>query len=125
MRTLVVFVTLVCLYFGSWPWLRERAERDVVAVVEPDVVDVVEQSDSVTYPTDKGSVTSSSIPLVVSVSTTGYFAVKSYQAPPGGQVLHDFEPRTTRNYYLWLFGWTVKLPYSRTIGPPAEDSSNK
>ncbi len=31
-RTLVIVVTLVCAYFGSWPWVKERACRGVELV---------------------------------------------------------------------------------------------
>ena len=101
MRTLAVFVTLACVYFGSWQWLRDRAEQDVARAVGKNKWLVIENRPHV--------------PFIITVSQN----VEIHDPSPIDFGRYRIVKR--RDYYAWVFGWTVKLPYTtheNTADPP-------
>ncbi len=94
-RTLAIFVTLVCAYFGAWEATKRygvppKAKENslVVGEVNRTVVNVIDGS--------------SPMPLIVRQSEI--------------EVGHPFEfvyskTEPSDKYYLWLFGPKIKLPF--------------
>ncbi len=81
-RTLAIFVTLVCVYFGAWEATKRYGPRSI-----SDDVLVLEEPPA---------------PFIV----RGYLL--EYQPMTS---LSDIRILATRRYYIWLFGPTIKLPY--------------
>jgi hypothetical protein len=87
-RTLTIFVTLVCAYFGAWEATKRyvRSDRSVFTTTPgspPYVMDV-----------------DSPMPLLVCRDEVDYFYHDD------GRALIYYP----RRYYVWLFGPTVRLP---------------
>lgn len=91
----MIFVTLVCCYFGFWQTTKTRGITDVRRYVtgRPDPSMLEEFF---------GEDTSSQFPLVVVM--TGLLS-----SSWGGATQQH------RRYYFWLFGYVAKLPYEHTI----------
>ncbi len=90
-RTLAIFVTLVCCYFGAW-----EATKRWGMPLGPTYV-VLKARDGTPRKVRLGSTNESSpMPLVI-----GRDEMLGYSAP-------------TRHYYLWLFGLKFKLPFEST-----------
>ena len=83
-RMMLVFVTVVAVYFGSWPWCREAALKDVQNSVS------------------KAEINFSPVPVAPFVITVDQARAV---VPTAGLQFR-------RHYYLWCFGMTIKLPYS-------------
>jgi hypothetical protein len=105
-RTLTIFITLVCIYFGAW-----EATKRYGVIKNPDVsksqgsarINILAD----TLPPKTITVDSSSpAPLIVSRSEyiSEYF-VKSHVDRQYSVVNGPV------HYYLWLFGPTFKLPF--------------
>jgi hypothetical protein len=86
-RALAIFVTLVCIYFGTWELTRQKAESENWSLR------VGKYSSSDEY--------SSPLPLILSRHDTGISYV-------GGKLLAKWTSHGT-HYYLWLFGPKFKL----------------
>ncbi len=97
-RTLGILITLACVYFGSWPWLEERATKDVQIAAENRFDhDFVEAGSSYfMYNGPPLFRPSSKLPFILSVdeSTFDKLTVAGWH----------------KRHYLWLFGWTLRLP---------------
>lgn len=85
LRTLLVLVTLVAVYFGSWPWFKEHAMVDVTKRATRD--------DAIQKPV----FLSPAIPFVIGADV----GQRSSRVMPVGYY---------RRYYLWLFGYIWELP---------------
>ena len=107
-RTLAIFVTLICLYFGLWPWVKDKALLDVAEFAQRQTL--------ANYQTVvQGSTQNDTLPAVVldfhEPSTVIPFVISGRQ--------WDFRVRKTkpqavysgRRYYVWFFGLKVRLPY--------------
>ncbi len=87
-RTLVIVVTLVCLYAACWGPTKTRGVKDVIA----------SETRSGTIVHD----TSLVIPLVVPIHWEG-------GTPSRPKWVEHWD------YYYWFFGYTAKLPYKREL----------
>lgn len=102
-------VSVICLYFGCWPWVEKKAHLDVarfartetllaLATAQPKAstikipIAVWDSHDPLTV-----------IPFVISVCHLDSANIKT--------------PK--RAYYVWLFGLKARLPYK---GPPTSRS---
>ena len=94
-RTALVVVTLVCLYFGSWPWCKERAIKDVA--------EYAKQERSVPKGFRLGVNGYARAPFVVGLDEHVVFS-----RPGAGTFGSSY-----RGDYVWLAGLVVKLPYKR------------
>jgi hypothetical protein len=99
-RTLVIVVTLVCLYAACWGPTKRRGVEDVLSHVK--------EVDAKLYPSHLGyfpgltlNTSSPTAPLIVGIDY--------------------FQGQTVRRYYFWFFGYVVKLPYER----PTTGSSDR
>ena len=88
-RTLVLLVALIGLYFGSW----ELTKRFAIGQIVPETRKTV-------LPHQPLQFDSSPAPFVVSRE-------RYYGLPPK---YGDY-----REYHFWLFDYTVKLPFERSI----------
>lgn len=86
-RTLAIFVTLVCAYFGVW----EATKRYGVPETHPAAL-----YENVPLPNSW---------IVWGGSSPMPFVVKEYEVGPGR------EGCCPTYYYLWLFGPKIKLPF--------------
>jgi len=84
-RTLVVMVTLVCVYFGCWEITKRFGVRDIV--FHKYVFRKLNNKEEVRF----AGFLSSPGPFVVSQKWTG----------------------NDETYYFWFFGYIAKLPYER------------
>ena len=89
-RTLAIFVTLVCAYFGAW----EAADTyGIKRSKHPRGWDG-DGIGNIKLPYFAGDVRAI-MPLIVSAEELRFFE----------------DPSHTKHYYLWLFGPTIKLPF--------------
>jgi hypothetical protein len=89
-RTLVVALTLLCIYLACWRVTILRGQREVVA------------ESNHRFGT-AGNEPGSALPFVV------WLHHGDSNAPNGNAVLRHFD------YYFWFFGYIAKLPYEREI----------
>ncbi len=90
-RTLAIFLTLVCVYFGAWEATKKYGVRKVSS-------DVISESEHVRFSKAPG-------PSLVLVDVHRRSErIKTND----GYVIH-FIP--VRLYYVWLFGPKIKLPF--------------
>ena len=87
-RTMLILVATVGVYFGSWQVFEERSLQEVREYANRD--DTQAQNESSTIPFIVGT-DESCIPLVSEFAAT--------------------VPEYHRRYYVWAFGCVVKLPY--------------
>lgn len=110
-RILVIFVTLVCAYFGLWETTKRYASgQPVETVLLPDGLVLFstgddDASDKLREAVEKQS----SIVSISNVISPGPLIVAR------SEINVDFNLETVgqrkRCYYLWLFGPTIKLPF--------------
>ena len=98
-RMMLVFVSLVGVYFGSWPSCKDRASTESQQyLTDP------EFRFPRTHPGGNTAwsllVESTTIPYVVAATEVEY-------------ELHP--PKIYRHYYIWCFGHIAKLPYKRQL----------
>ncbi len=91
LRTLLVLVTLVCVYFGCW----EITKRYGVPAVDS---------------MDNGILVSSPMPFVVG-------CYRLYDKYYGRHDKWEFR----REHYLWIFGFSVRTPFSWVIGDDGDN----
>src|SRR5687768_8991555 len=91
-RTLAIFVTLICVYFGSWEATKRKAARENLNL----------RLGEYTSP-DKYS---SPIPFLVVERDPGI-------AYRNGKVIATWT-RNWAGYHVWLFRLKVKLPFEST-----------
>lgn len=97
-RKLVIFVTLVCVYFGTW----EATKRYGV----PDCSDSF-----LRYQQDAVHAAATPIPLIV---TQDHCYLDDNNGDP------TF--RNPRRYYVWIFGPKLKLPYESSWDPYRDEN---
>lgn len=83
LRTLGIFVTLVCLYFGIWELTKNYA------------IDINRHAIPYRWENDDVLIVNAPMP----------FVMKSMAVPNQGRF------RLVERYYLWLLGPTLQLPY--------------
>ena len=118
LKSLFALVLVVAAYCGSWPWLEERAKRDVDQASERlhNALAKKAWGEPIKW---AGARTGRFDPVI-------YFNWQNY-APtsPAPYIVISHEAsfdkdqgiESHRRYYLWLFGWTVRLPgQSSTYG---------
>ena len=107
-RTLAVVVTLVCAYFGSWPWLESQALRDVDGAATRACNTYFERNET-TF--SQMGVIYSGFQTMLPDSTAPY-VVCVHEA-----TLHKASGtwRWRRRYYAWMFGPTLRLPFTETL----------
>ncbi len=115
-RTLAIMVTVICLYFGSWLWVRDRALLDVAEFTRrktlanlQTVVQGSSQNATISADVFDFHDPSTVIPFVISVRQWDFTILK-----PKPLTLKT-AAYSGRKYYVWLFGLKVRLPYE---GPP-------
>ena len=95
-RTLVIFMTLACIYFAAWSFTRRHGPRDVFSMLTAEYshswVD-----DSYILQAQNEGVVSVPMPFVVTID---------HQLP----LSNNSKPtQYTREYYLWFNGWTTPV----------------
>jgi hypothetical protein len=102
MKTLFAIVLVVAAYFGSWPWLEERAHKDVKEAATAKSKEDAERSGNPLL--KKGSQffhsPSSVAPFVLRVNENDFTATR---------LSSHFR------YYVWLFGWSIRLPITSSL----------
>ena len=98
-RTLAIFVTLVCCYAACWGPTKRRGRDEVFMLLND-----VEQLDNV---------------------FSGGFSYggahwDAYAVMPLVVEGYDYN-ESTRHYYFWFFGFVAKLPYERSAEPTPFD----
>ncbi len=104
-------VTLICLYFGSWPWVRDKALLDVAEFAHEKTIanfKTVHRNATIEIDALDFSEPFAPVPFVVSV--------KQWDLP---DIKQSFKTAvlSSRKYYIWFFGLKVRLPYE---GPPRQ-----
>ena len=99
LRTLFVFVTLVCAYFGAW----EATKRHCLSIIHNDPI-VIGKVPVETQSFVRGA--NSPAALIV--------ACDEWDLGPSGRSWH-------RRYYLWLFGPMFRLPFEGTVDRATQD----
>ncbi len=102
LRTLIVLVTLVCVYFAAWEITKRKGVPDVRRPWGGRTHRAWVHSES------------SPIPFIVSVTETG----------SNDLVLSDgswYRPPSTRRQFIWFFGWTWETPIQWEV-PTQPDS---
>jgi hypothetical protein len=89
LRFLLVVLTLGCVLMAGWKPLRQRAFADVQAY-ELATLDA------------SSNACSSPFPLIIANDGIGS------NGDPFGE-------RTTRRYYVWLFGYVIKMPFEKAL----------
>ena len=95
LRLLFALMLFVAAYFGSWPWVENAAIDKVRATAQGKFVADV-------YANEPQRVIRGS-PLFVDVKSEFPFLLSA-------EVANYDALSMRRRYYLWLFGWTVRLP---------------
>lgn len=90
-RSLLMVLTLTCVYLSLWSVTRSRGVRDV------------EQRFAFI-----GLPASSPAPLLVGIND---------------EVQSGWYAQEVRTYYVWMFGYTIKLPLERKVGEPSRRNS--
>ena len=85
-RTLVVLVTLVCLYFGCWEATKSKGVEDIETVVFSTIDHGVFRLDH-------------DVPVPFLVRT------RARSHPTDGKLIHSWH-----RDYIWFFGYVAKLP---------------
>ncbi|MBC8354413.1 MAG: hypothetical protein H8E66_20655 [Planctomycetes bacterium] len=97
-RTLVVVVTLVCLYAACWGPTKTTGEGDVSRYASRRTgFDLSDEPSAWTKRNVRMFDVKATVPLVVGATT------------PGAQ---------RRHYYFWFLGYVAKLPYERSLPSP-------
>ncbi len=94
-RTLVILVTLVCVYLACWGPTKDRGVNDVARFVCRDI----------------------GFDLAPEYSDSNIWARQMFDAgafPPLVVGISQSNPRI-RHYYFWFFGYVAKLPYERDV----------
>jgi hypothetical protein len=90
-RTLAIFVTLVCVYFAAWEATKTSG-----------VIDILPSA-----PSHENLI--SPIPLVLSRDVNGE---RNYWRDSNTYVSQGY---VRRQYFIWLFGPIIKLPYESEL----------
>jgi len=90
-RSLLIVLTLTCVYLSLWSATRSRGVRDV------------EQRFAFI-----GMPASSPAPLLVGIND---------------EVQSGWYAQEVRTYYVWIFGYTMKLPLECKVGGPTRQNS--
>ena len=105
-------VTVICLYFGSWPWVREKALLDVAEFARKKtlanlqtVVQGSSQNATISADVFDSHEPSTVIPFVISVRQWDFTILKTKPLSLKTAVYSG------RTYYVWFFGLKVRLPY--------------
>ena len=99
-RTLLVLVTLVGVYFGCWEVTKRRGLESAVG----------SDDDTLTFPFD-----SSPGPFVITRMRYRLHGVARVSFPGIGAT--PFRADAHREYYGWFFGYVAKLPFEREVPP--------
>ena len=99
-RTLVIVVTLLCLYAACWGPTKKRGGRDVprhafqgtIGLSSGDAVEDAELTERFYLSFNASPV----LPLVVGIDW-------------------EFAGPLVRRYYFWFFGYVAKLPYEKRV----------
>jgi hypothetical protein len=100
-RTLAIFVTLVCVYFATWEATKKHGPQAVVLAKYPELAPRWVEDFYLPDERAKGSV---AVPMP--------FVVTWLRPIPQGNNLRP--PEYTRDYYLWFNGWTTRVPPQKT-----------
>ena len=120
LRTLAIFVAVVCAYFGVWEVTKKYGVSQIVADAKTSNAVV-----SCTSP----------VPCIIRLEAKAYMTIPK-AAPQQGTdeititinkfgVIGSEEPDVfaSRCYYVWLFGQSYKLPYQTYFYPAISASS--
>src|SRR5687767_14321213 len=94
-RTLVIFVTLICAYLGTWEATRRHGPRDVLLAIYPEYSPQWVDDSYIPAATANGSI---SVPMPFVVVMQRRIQIPS---KPDTQV---------RDHYFWFNGWTTSVP---------------
>ena len=117
-------VSVICLYFGSWPWVQDKALLDVaefaleksnanLLTVHPNLQTGRRNNATISIDMDALDFSEPFAPMPFVVS------VEQWDLPDVKQSLKT-AAYSGRKYYVWLFGLKVRLPYE---GPPRQRTS--
>ena len=103
LRSLFALVLLVAAYFGSWPWLEEQAQRDADAAAYSRLIQTLQADADDDWDIDiDDSLDCHADSLAPYIIVVGHWGTDSRGAITDWQF----------SYYLWLFGCTVRLPWT-------------
>jgi hypothetical protein len=113
-RTLVIVVTLVCLYAACWGPTKRQGVDDVLRYVDPGRVEQMVRSKTRIRP--NGTQLSPIQPSWISPlwSKTATFG-ESATLP----LLVGVNCNAARHYYFWFFGYVAKMPYEHDLPAPS------
>lgn len=103
-RTLAIFVTLVCAYFGVWEVTKRLAIPDPTVEIQPaNGVYIIKQptEGKLIHTKDSG------VAAVITASSPAPFVIRTHEL-----VVEEKVGRVKQitRFYLWLLGPTIKLP---------------
>ena len=106
-RTLVIAVALLCVYFGAWEITKKYGVREPDQFIYVTTGRLFLEGDIQIHVLEAGSplpfvVWQNEIELLHKQEHPDY---ASYRQPT----------RISRRYYLWMFGWTAQLPFESNI----------
>jgi hypothetical protein len=108
-RTLAIFVTLVCVYFGAWEVTKKYGVERTPGVTKTKHSAIISVSADSVPPETITVASESPAPFIVSRCLYHFeYVAKSQQAKQYSVVNGPV------HYYVWLFGAQFKLPFEST-----------
>lgn len=110
LRSLFVVVLVVAAYFGSWSYLHEIAKQDVSMAARRWTERAIWSNDAKHAAPGRSS--ARTIESADSIALPAPYILSVEETALGGPIARR---KSWRRYYLWLFGWTVRLPITTDV----------